>query len=78
MTVRRLHNEEWGFASNCFVATMADCGSHSSTARPTTPPGLLHPGPTGLADTIDVRAAQLGDDAGLVGAAGWARATGSR
>lgn len=35
-------------------------------------------GPPGLADTIDVRAAQLGDDAGLVGAAGWARATGSR
>lgn len=33
-------------------------------------------GPPGLAETIDVRAAELGDDAGLVGAAGWARAMG--
>lgn len=32
-------------------------------------------GPPGLAETIEVRVAALGDDAGLVGAAGWADAT---
>lgn len=35
-------------------------------------------GPPGLADTIDVRVAELGDDAGLVGAAAWSRATGGQ
>lgn len=38
---------------------------------------LVGCGPPGLAKTIDVRLAQLGDDAGLVGAAAWAIATGS-
>ena len=38
---------------------------------------LARCGPPGLAETIDVRLAQLGDDVGLVGAAAWAVATGS-
>jgi glucokinase len=37
--------------------------------------GLKDHGPRALQPPIEVRTAELGDDAGLVGAAGWARAT---
>jgi len=37
--------------------------------------GLAEHGPRALQPPIEVRTAELGDDAGLVGAAGWARAT---
>ncbi len=37
--------------------------------------GLRRDGPRGLEPPIEVRTAELGDDAGLVGAAGWAQVT---
>ncbi|MFO7961343.1 MAG: ROK family protein [Nitriliruptoraceae bacterium] len=39
--------------------------------------GLVEHGPRALQPPIEVRTAELGDDAGLVGAAGWSRATAS-